>query len=292
MPVDVEKFLEAAALAARQVGIMAKRLQGQVKNEGKEINHAADASDHVRRMTEAKTAVDEISQDIIITALLPHLPVEETVLDAEEDTPGKALLPAQDGKYVLVLDPIDGTLVYLEGGNTYSVNIGLFSEGKVVAALLYYPVLDVAYFTPGHGAYVARQFEAKGLATKQEINFAPQPVGREAVYIYRNIRAEIKPDIVAAGYKAVNSVNGHARVHTSDPTESLYKGEIIAALPGGMQVRDIMHGAVLTCAEGGYMRDWLGNPVGWPLKGGALGKVVISGWPLPQSLQDILKQHA
>lgn len=290
--IDKEAFLEAAALAARQVGILARRLQGQVKNEGKAVDVSdARGNDYLIRQKEAVTVVDQIAQDIIITALAPHLPLDLTVLDGEEETPGKALMPATSGAYVLVLDPIDGTLIYLEGGNSYAVNIGLFKDGAVEVALLYFPGLDVAYYTTGKGVFRAAGFAAHGLGQKQEIFLAPQPDNPRSVFVYHAVDEQVVAALKAGGFSIITSPNREFRDLYGDPVEALMKGGVTAGVIETMQVRDLIHGAILSCASGAQVTDWKGNAFNWPQYGGSLPKMLVSGWPLPTDLMGILALH-
>ncbi len=291
--IDKDAFLTAAALAARQVGIIARRLQGQVLNEGKDVDLAdTGGDDFLKRQKEAVTVVDQMAQDIIITAVVPHLPLGSTVLDGEEETPGKALMPATSGEYVLVLDPIDGTLIYLEGGNTYSVNIGLFKNGAVDVALVFYPALDVAYFTTGQGVFRARDFTNSGLAKKEEVFLSKQPDNPRTLFVYYAIRDEIEADLLAAGYKVIKSFGKASGLTYNDSVEAMLQGGVAAGIIGKMQVRDLIHGAILSCATGGYVADWQGKPYNWPQYGGELPKMLVSGWPLADDLKGILARHA
>lgn len=285
--VSVDAFLEAAALVARQVGIMARRLQGQVQNEGKVVSDDRVLTDYERRQTEAKTAIDEISQDMIITALLPHLP-PGTVLDGEEETPGKAMMPATSGAYVLVIDPIDGTLPYLEGGKTYSVNIGLFKEGKVVAALLYYPAFDTAYYSDGHAAYCARNVAAEGLLRCEQVLFAPTPLNPKCIFAYGAVKEAVKTELKQAGYEVVRSFRDQ---EVGSASEGILAGAVPIAVIDVMQVRDLMHVAILTTGRSDWLFGWSGEALKWPLLGGAMPPTVMSAWPLPQDVKDILARH-
>jgi 3'-phosphoadenosine 5'-phosphosulfate (PAPS) 3'-phosphatase len=288
MTVDISAFLVAAALAARQVGVVARRLQGQVANEGKDVGDVAGLSDFHKRQAQAKTAVDEIAQDIIITALAPYLPRDNTVLDGEEETPGKALLPSKTGEYVLVLDPIDGTLIYLDGGNTYSVNIGLFKDGGIVAALLYYPALDVAYWTDAKTVWRAEQFTLRGMQGAIPIKAAVQPQNPKSTFVYFALDEKTKQVLSASGLDFRRSFQND---FGADPMLGMFNGVVAAAVLEHIQVRDLIHGAILTCA-GGYIQDWQGQPLKWPQHGGALPKCVVSAWPLQPELQAVLRAHA
>ncbi len=285
--VNIPAFLEVAALAARQVGVMARRLQGQVANEGKAVDGLAHLDAHIQRMHVAKTAVDEIAQDILITALAPLLPQSNTLLDGEEETPGKALLPADKGDYVLVIDPIDGTLIYTEGGDGYSTNTALLHKGQLAAALLYYPALDVAYWTDGQSAYRAYDFAVCGMAKAERLSL-PQQVNSKEIFVYWAVDAAVKAEITAAGYTIRRSFQP---ARGADPVATLFDGQIGAAVLHGIQVRDIVHGAIFTCA-GAELRDWAAQPVEWPLQGGALGKVTVAAGPLDPLLAAILRKHA
>lgn len=61
-------------------------------------------------------------------------------LVAEENTPSKKLF-AEHSKYVLTVDPIDGTMLYSRGKKTYSIIITLHDKTRPIYTFDYYPEL-------------------------------------------------------------------------------------------------------------------------------------------------------
>jgi fructose-1,6-bisphosphatase/inositol monophosphatase family enzyme len=127
----VDRFFEVSRVAARQIGSVAVRLQGQVKNEGK--GGATPESS-------ALSAVDLAAQDIFLELL--HAVLPEVAVDGEEATPTVSLFPSS-AETVVVLDPIDGTLSYLSGSRDYAVMAGLIVGDRFEAASIFYPAWDL-----------------------------------------------------------------------------------------------------------------------------------------------------
>ena len=75
-------------LAIRQSGVIAFELQGRVANEGKvDMTTLPNDSYALRARRAAKTAVDEIIQEVIILAAADAVDPRHVALDAEESTP-------------------------------------------------------------------------------------------------------------------------------------------------------------------------------------------------------------
>jgi hypothetical protein len=77
-------------------------------------------------------------------------------IDAEEDTPTARAFAANSSPYRVVIDPIDGTLRYLQRDGLYAILVGLEHEGLVEAALVAVPQADLLFrAVRGGGAEVA-----------------------------------------------------------------------------------------------------------------------------------------
>lgn len=161
-----ERFLNVMELATRQAGAVASYLQGKVQVEKKE--------DELTPESQALTAVDLATQDLILHALQMHLP--EALVDAEEDTPladrvrppqGQGLDPDRP---LIVLDPIDGTFNYTRGSDQYGVMAGLIVNGRYQASIIRYPTRDETYWAiHGRGCHVRRgEGEATSVRTTSE----------------------------------------------------------------------------------------------------------------------------
>ena len=96
------------------------------------------------------TEVDRKSQDAILQVLLPTCDEFDIALLAEEDEDDRGRL---ESAYFWCIDPLDGTLPFINGQPGYSVSIGLVAEdGTPVIGVVYDPVHDVLYqATKGQG---------------------------------------------------------------------------------------------------------------------------------------------
>ena len=117
------------------------------------------------------------------------------------------------------------------------------------------------------------------------------PDNPKAVFLYYGIADEVQDELIAAGYQIVRSPRKQLHMY-ANPVDALLRGGVTALVMGKIQMRDLMHGAMLTCTRGGHVTDWRGNDYLWPQKGGELPRVAVSGWPLPDNLKGILARAA
>ena len=96
------------------------------------------------------TEVDRKSQDAILQVLLPTCDEFDIALLAEEDEDDRGRL---ESAYFWCIDPLDGTLSFINGQPGYSVSIGLVAkDGTPLIGVVYDPVHDVLYqATKGQG---------------------------------------------------------------------------------------------------------------------------------------------
>mgnify|MGYP005847569439 CR=1 FL=1 len=154
----VSVFLENFRLGAFLAGCVARRLQAEVS-----LQHKNGDSDE----SSALTAVDLAAQDVILSLLYAGLP--EIAVDAEEDTPLVGLFAAEDGRPLIIIDPIDGTLNYYRKSEDYAVMAALCIDGRYEAAAVYFPAVGALYWTDG-GQCLYRRNGGSGQACKIEEN--------------------------------------------------------------------------------------------------------------------------
>ena len=96
------------------------------------------------------TEVDRKSQEVILEVLLPTCDELDIALLAEEDEDDRGRL---ESDYFWCIDPLDGTLSFINGEPGYSVSIGLVAkDGTPQIGVVYDPVRDVLYqATKGQG---------------------------------------------------------------------------------------------------------------------------------------------
>ncbi len=90
------------------------------------------------------TEADVAAEKVIFTglkALTPDIPAvgEEHVAEGE--------MPALNGRYFWLVDPIDGTEEFVKKNGEFTVNIGLIDGNTPVFGVVYAPAVDELYFT-------------------------------------------------------------------------------------------------------------------------------------------------
>ncbi len=85
------------------------------------------------------TSADLAVQEFILSRLIQS-DLKECELIGEEETPSAHLF-AKTSKYVLTLDPIDGTKLYAEGKKMFSVVVTIHDKKKPIYTFCYYPAI-------------------------------------------------------------------------------------------------------------------------------------------------------
>src|ERR1043166_4660196 len=102
---DSSATFEKMCLVVRQGGIVAKSFQGKVQNESKQAETMSpNESERQKALRSAKTLIDEVVQEIILTAVLEAFGADLVMLDAEEETALKRLFPAEGKDNSVVID--------------------------------------------------------------------------------------------------------------------------------------------------------------------------------------------
>jgi fructose-1,6-bisphosphatase/inositol monophosphatase family enzyme len=134
---DARRFLEVMLLAVRQAGAVALRLQGEVPAREKQGHGSPEAA--------AVSAADLACQDVLLMALHEALP--HAALLAEEDTEAVTLFPPPaNDRPLAVIDPIDGSLQYLERSADYAVMAGWIEGGRYRAAVVTFPAWEQTWW--------------------------------------------------------------------------------------------------------------------------------------------------
>jgi len=252
-------------LAARQAGVVALAFQGKVANDGKIVAAVTtEESELVKVQREAKTQIGELVQEIILLSLREVVDPKKILLDAEEDTPLARLFGKGRGTMSLVIDPIDGTLEYLQGRNDYAVCIGIVDRGRMKLALVFFPAQDVAYaIAPDGKSYRYDRFAVEG-TKKARVITLPK---RAQKVVYKNSRV---PEAAVnacsqSGYQVIDDLEGELFCPNSilkalDRSSQAY-------IAHTRQMRDVLLGAIIGNARGGFMSDWQGKELRWPEKG-------------------------
>lgn len=151
MNFDEAQLLEDLAVAAREAGETIL----EVVRKGFDVESKLDRSP----VTEADRAAE-----LIILAALAKAAPGVPVIAEEEVAAGR--IPVHDGLYFLV-DPLDGTKEFIRGGDDYTVNIGLISDGAPRLGVVYAPAMDrLLGGIVGQGAWLEEDNGRRSVATR------------------------------------------------------------------------------------------------------------------------------
>ncbi len=141
---DLDKLLQTAEAAARAAGAFIQASAAR----GIEVQHKSGGSNIASQVV---TEVDLRADALIREVLLPACARHDLALLTEESTDDRARLTKEAFWSV---DPLDGTLAFIESKPGYSVSIGLVAcDSTPLIGVVYNPVTDVLYSAvQGQGA--------------------------------------------------------------------------------------------------------------------------------------------
>jgi 3'(2'), 5'-bisphosphate nucleotidase len=175
----------AAQTAAADVAL-AEALLPAVIEAGRVILDVRRRGHTVERKTDLSpvTEADRLAEAVILealTALAPDLPViAEEAVDAGH-------LP-EVGRAFFLVDPLDGTKEFVNGGNDFTVNIGLVRDSVPELGVVYAPASGTLYWgVAGQGAWKLVVVEGKP-GERMPIHVRPAPSGPLLVVASRSHR--------------------------------------------------------------------------------------------------------
>lgn len=133
------------------VTLIALKFHGKVANDIKETSDLTGTIEDQARTT-AKTDIDELIQDIFLHKLIEGGMSQLVSVDVEEQSDLVEKF-TNTGKYKFILDPIDGTLNYLDGNDdNFSINVALVSKLGIEFSIVAFPMFN-SLFTNRKGEY-------------------------------------------------------------------------------------------------------------------------------------------
>jgi len=148
---DWTVFCEEMSVCLYQCGQVARRLRGKVAREDKEPEE--------HQLSTGISDVDRMCQEIILVKALHVMPGLEVSGEEVEELPPDLtrLFSRNSGRHVLVIDPVDGSDCYLEGGTEYAHMVGILDQetGLTACGLVYFPESYRLYYAiRGSGSFV------------------------------------------------------------------------------------------------------------------------------------------
>lgn len=211
------------------------------------------------------TEVDHLSQDIILQILLPTCERFDLALLSEERPDNRQRL---EKDYFWCIDPLDGTLPFIESIPGYAVSIALVSrDGEAHLGVIYDPVEQTLYHAiKGHGAFCnSKPLKLKNIApaSDQKLTFITDRSFADFP-LFDTVRAELNVIALDLGYAGSTLLlQGGAAMNACLVLEKqaacYFKFPKIQ--PGGGSVWDYAATACLFHEAGAIACDIAGNPL-------------------------------
>ena len=276
---DVHTIAPILFQTVKAAGVVARNLQADIQNEGKTIEREERESDAHFAMREAKTKVDELVQEMLLQSVYPYLGHMAT-LDVEEDTPSLRLYPKQNYAYTLIIDPIDGTLPYIQQADTYSICVALLQEHEPLIVIVYFPARDVCYsYVEDAGTMYYEQASLKTYEQGDKLTFPSQPPMPELLFKNARVPQALVEKMQDAGYEVIDD-----QVHGWNCPAAILacmRYEAMAYCCAKRNLRDVMLAMIMAKMQHGYAYDFKGNPILWNTHG-RQAEIVVSGYDLTE----------
>jgi 3'(2'), 5'-bisphosphate nucleotidase len=142
-PQNYDRELRVALELAREAGAAIL----EVYEGPLEIQQKFDSHDR-----EPVTQADTIANEIIVSRLRQEFPDDGILAEESVDTSHRL-----DKSRVWMIDPLDGTVGFIEGNGDFAVQIGLSENGECVLGVVYQPLTGLLYrAVRGGGAWIER----------------------------------------------------------------------------------------------------------------------------------------
>jgi hypothetical protein len=226
---------------------------------------------------QALTEADCVSQEILLAGLRTHYP--RIAIDAEEDTPSTAAFHGNHSEYRVIIDPIDGTLHYLDRDGVYAILVGLERRGRVEAALVALPEADlVIRAVRGGGAEIAW-----GAGPFRRASCSH---GGPRLLVSKSLSSEAQDDLRKLGYELGAASGGAIGV-----------APLLPATAGAVRIGDPAEGvsrrtwvSTLATIEAGGVVEALGGPFPTRYEPGIRGVLVAPNRPMLEDLRQAAKR--
>lgn len=278
----LNKFNTEILKVVEKAGFHAIESQGKVLNVGKAMEHFPQDSPKVATRRNAKTIIDEEVQEIILKEALKILDPSEVRLDAEEKTISTKYFNPK-GKTTLVIDPIDGTLEYVLGHDTYSICVGLIEKGKVISAIVYFPAKSKFYFLDS----MFNPILSTNIHISDKYNMI---YGKDSninrIFMMSRVPKTIAMCLRKKEYSVVRDIDND-NITWPEAFIECIDGKISSCAYHTPQVRDVLLGAIISYLPNGYALNWKGEALVWP-NGGRIPRAIFGIGKIPTDILQCL----
>ena len=241
------------------------------------------------------TEVDLESQRIILNVLADSRDEFDLGLLTEESVDDSSRLHSD---YFWCIDPLDGTLSFVEGKPGYSVSIALVSgEGKAVVGVIYDPTTNETFHaTRGSGAFKNGELQGLPASDKQEPLYWLMDRSMKSVPNYSLVEEAVQRIAEQAGLSEVIPIDYvGAALNASWVTQNPYAiyFKLPKATEGGGSFWDFAASSCLLEEWGQPATDILGAPLNLNRKGSTFmnesGVIYASRRELAEAVQQICR---
>ena len=220
------------------------------------------------------TDADYRANDLICQGLIRLFPDSGILSQEKIDDPAvnRAIERWRSAESTWIIDPLDGTKNFIEGGDEFGVHIGLSYNGEPVVGVNYYPATKTAYFAAkGRGAWIQKGEEIPVQFKVEDRGMGIWPISNknplETRPIYEKLFGTTLSDetlftqIGSAGLRICRIAQGERNLY------------ITAGVRGA--IWDFCSSEVILREAGGFVSDLFGNPIDYrsdnaKLKNGAI----------------------
>lgn len=274
---QIRLFIDSIIPVVLEAGELAINFQQGIANIEKEIDTDNSESERIKARDRAKTEIDDKVQELILSAIKEILGTQNIKIDAEEDTPTKKEFENLKSSITVVIDPIDGTLEYVNGSEKYSINVGLIENGKILTSIVYFPKSKKLYFLGVENIPLLITYsENLQIIDKKEL-LMPTENNQKKIYTNNRVPKEIINKLINNGYSVIEDTG---EILWPDALIKCISGEYRASIFHSPQIRDVLLGALIERLSNGFMIDWKGNKCRWP-NGGRIPEVIFGTGNLP-----------
>lgn len=257
--INLKDFISIAKETIYQAGEFTLQNQNKVQDLGKEETFAGDDTELLKKKRSAKTIIDIQVQEQLIQKISQSFDTSDIYLDAEEESRYKEKFSTDNqSKYTLIVDPIDSTLGYLLGQDYFSINLGLVSQEKVLAAFVYYPKRKQLYYLDENSVPSLEKNQVKEtLISKND----------QSLVIFKNHR--ISDEIVSLLESRGYTIDSDPQDEYGEALLKCIHGQYRACIFHTPQIRDVLLGAIIEKMENGFAINNQEEKLIW-LNGGRL----------------------
>lgn len=231
MNLDIRKIINAAKAG----GEVLKKYYG----ESLETTQKTTVSDF-------RTKADIQSEEAILAVLKSEFPSYNLYSEEKGDID-------KNSDYTLVVDPLDGTNNFVLGIPNFSVSIGLLYKDKIVAGVIYSPMIDNVYYTEkGKGAFL----DGKKLLVNSESDIKRATICYNCGY-EAHFSEEVK---VVNGLYSKDAKRVMANWSPTFDFCMLASGRIEAIINSNIELYDFAAGKLIAKEAGAIVTDLNGNP--------------------------------